>query len=130
MKDVLLTTTKALPAAAATATSDSIDLNLAPSAGQVNAACRLVLTLPAVPALVDTKTITYTVYDSADNSSFAAVSAIPAQVQTGASSAGAAAAVVSFQIPPTLRRYVRFTAAVLTGGGDNTAKSATLTVEI
>jgi len=114
--------TTALPAAAATANGASINLEtdtLGPFADDIEAT----ISIDAVPNLVDAKTIIVTVQDSADNSSFAAIAGVGTLTVTGASGTGAAAAVQRFKFPPATRQYVRASAAVLTAGGDNTAKN-------
>lgn len=125
--DVAQVKTQALPAAAASNNTASIDFGqtiLGPLAGDLE----VLVEIEATPALVDAKTITLTLKDSADNSTFAAIPTLAAVVQTGASSAGAAANSVRFKLPPSCRRYLRLDAAVLTAGGDSTAKNYTLKV--
>lgn len=112
---------KALPAAAATNYSDSIDLGFDPSTHGNSIDGFLQVYLPATPSLADTKTVTLSIEDSADNSSFAAATGTPTFVATGASAAGAAALTGEVQIPTTLRRYVRLKQVVASVGGDNTA---------
>lgn len=127
LADANLTKTKALPAAAAANYSNSIDLGqttLGPAADHIE----VEISIPATPALVDDKTIILTLKDSADDSTFTAIPAIATLTQTGAASAGAAAASRRFKLPPSCRRYLRLDAAVLTAGGDNTAVSYTLKV--
>lgn len=113
---------KALPAAAASASTASINFEsttLGPAADDIEAT----ISIDATPALVDAKTIIITVEDSADNSSFATIAGVGSLTMTGAGGAGAAAAAQRFKFPPATRQYVRATAAVLTAGGDNTAVS-------
>lgn len=124
LQDLNLKVTRVLPAAGASASSAALDLATT-GAGRA-LGVELVIDLPATPSLVDAKTITLTVEDSADNSSFAAVAAIPAQVVTGAGGVGAGALRLQTKVPIGLRRYVRLTAAVLAAGGDNTAITASL----
>jgi hypothetical protein len=126
ISDAALIETKALPAAAATNYTDAIDLGQ--TVGGTLEGVEMVLNAPAVANLVDDKTIIYTVADSADNSSFTALSAVATVTQTGASSAGAAASEMRFKLPAGCRRYVRVGATVLTGGGDNTGSSYSLTL--
>lgn len=127
MKDVLLTATKAHPAAAAANATDG--LNLGPQGGAYRGSeLQLYLEVPAVPALVDTKTITYTIKDSADNSSFTAIDGLATIVSTGAGGAGAAAVAKKIKLPDATRQYVRVDAAVLTAGGDNTGVSYTASI--
>lgn len=125
LADANLTKTKVLPAAAGANAGNSIDLGqttLGPLADDLE----VLVEIEATPDLVDDKTITLTLKDSADDSTFAAIPSLATLVQTGASSAGAAAASRRYKLPPTTRRYIRLEAAVLTGGGDNTAKNYTL----
>ena len=111
----------ALPAAAATNYSASIDLGLAPTTEGAVLGASLEIYLPATPSLVDAKTVILTLQDSADDSSFAAVANVGTVTATGASGAGAAAITREVPIPCSIRRYVRISQAVLTAGGDNTA---------
>lgn len=123
IKDALLQSTKALPAAGASASSDAFDLGVDPwpTVEQIQAK----ITAPAVASLADTKTLTYTFEDSADGSSFAAISELNTLVQTGAGGAGDGAEERVVSLPPSVRRYVRATAAVEAAGGDNTGESFT-----
>lgn len=114
--------TKALPAAAAANASASVNLGqttLGPLADDLE----FEFGVETTPDLVDAKTIILTVKDSADDNSFAAIPGVGTLTQTGAGGAGAAAAKYRIKLPPSTRQYVRVEAAVLTGGGDNTAKS-------
>jgi hypothetical protein len=117
--------TKALPAAAANNATDGLDLGQ--TKVQSLEAIEFELAIPATPALVDTKLITFTVEDSADNSSFAAVDPLVSTTVVGvATSQGGTAKTVRFRLPSQTRRYVRVKAAVESGGGSNIAVSYTL----
>ena len=122
-KDALLIKSKALPAAAAAAYTDSVELGLN---GIENIQAQIIAS--AVSALVDAKVITYTFQDSADGITFANIAELASLVQTGASGAGAAAATRTVYFPPSVRKYVRGAAAVESGGGDNTAVSFTFQI--
>ncbi|MEN3369950.1 MAG: hypothetical protein V7609_2093 [Verrucomicrobiota bacterium] len=124
LQDANLKVTRTLPAAGAANTSAALDLDIV-GAGRVPGV-ELVIDLPATPSLVDAKTIILTVEDSADNSSFATVAAIPSITVTGAGGVGAAAVQTQLKLPIALRRYVRLAAATLAAGGDNTAITASL----
>lgn len=127
IRDEALKVTKALPAAAATNYSNSIDLgDTNPGIKMRNA--QIEVALPATPSLVDAKTVTLTLQDSADDSTFADIEQLAAIVATGASSAGASAITRLFKLPEDVKRYVRLKQAVLTAGGDNTAISTTTSV--
>jgi hypothetical protein len=65
------------------------------------------LVTPAVAGLSNSSTITYTLQDSADGTSFAAVDPGISTVQTGAGGVGAASKTVRFRLPVTTRRFVR-----------------------
>lgn len=125
LQDINLNKSKALPAAAASNASNSIDLGqvtLGPLADDLE----VLIAIEATPSLVDTKTITLTVSDSADDSSFTAIPALATLVVTGSS--GGAAAERRIKLPPSTRRYLRVEAAVQSAGGDNTAKSYSIKV--
>jgi hypothetical protein len=126
LRDANLSVSKALPAAAASNLSASIDTaNVNP--GRVPN-YEILIELPATPSLVDAKTITLKLQDSADDSSYADVADVPAQVLTGAGGVGAAALAYQFKAPIGLRRYLKLSQAVLTAGGDNTAISGVLSL--
>lgn len=125
IKDANFIATKALPAAGASVSTTAFDIT---GSGFVPEEIEAQLSLPATPNLADAKTITLTIEDSADNSSFAAVAALATLVVTGAGGAGAAAASRLLKFPSNLRRYVRVTASVDASGGDNTAVSVTFQI--
>jgi len=122
--DNLFSKTKALPAAASTAVySDSMDLMNGPNGtlGQVD----LVLTAPALTAteLPNTRTLTFALQDSADDSSFADVAGYE-QIcyQVGAGSAVAAES-PRITLPSTVRRYIRVRATTGASTGNCSGKS-------
>ena len=124
LADAQFEVTKALPNGAAAVNSDSMDLEVS-SDGLHLANCELEITAPALDTadLPDTKTMTYKVEESDDDSSFNTV-ADSVLVQTGASGAGAAAATVRVRLPSDVKRYVRVT-ATNSGTGDASDKSLT-----
>lgn len=127
IRDTNLKVTKALPAAAATNYSDPIDL-IDSAPGIKMRAAEIEVALPATPSLVDAKTITLTLQDSADNSSFAAIDSLATIVATGAGGAGGDAVTRKYKLPENVRRYIRIKQDVLTAGGSNVAISTTLSV--
>lgn len=126
LKDALLSVTTALPAAGASADGASIDIGsgvLSPEN------IELEFSLPATPSLVDAKTITVAIQDSADNSSFTTIPTLAVvTVATGAGGVGAAASKTRFRLPSNARRYIRAETTVLAAGGSNIAVSSTLSV--
>jgi hypothetical protein len=122
ISDVNFRKTKALPAAAATAYSDSLDLG-AVTPGPVGSSLLMRISVPALPALVEDKTVTLNLQHSADDSTFVNVPTTGNMVVTGGSGNGADAVAFDFYLPPNVLRYIRASAAVLTAGGDNTGVS-------
>lgn len=127
IRDTNLSVSKALPAAAATNYSDAIDLRDSAPGIKMRKA-EIEVAIQALPSLVDAKTATITLQDSADGTTFADIATLAAITLTGASSAGAAAVTRKYKLPEDVRRYIRLKQAVLTAGGDNTAKSSTMSV--
>lgn len=86
--------------------------------GPLTGKLRLLLRLSANANLSDTKTITFTLQHSADNSSFTDI-ANPtlSVVQTGAGGVGVAASDNYFDPPPNLKRYVRVKAVTAASPG-------------
>lgn len=122
IRDEALLRTKALPAAGATAYTDSLDLT---GGHAVPENLELFVSAPAVPSLADTKTATYRFEESDDDSTFADAAWSPVLItQTGAGGAGAAAATARIRPPSSAKRYVRLQIDVASAGGDNTAKTA------
>lgn len=125
LRDAAFEVSKALPAAAANNATDGLDLGQ--TKVQSLEAIEFELVIPATPALVDTKIITFTVEDSADNTTFAPVDPLISTTVVGVATAqGGAAKTVLFRVPSQTRRYVRVKAAVETGGGSNIAVSYSL----
>lgn len=124
-QDANLNRSKALPAAGASASSDSINLGAFAGFGSIRPEeVNLIFGVPATPSLTEAKVITLTIEDSADNSSFTAIASIAARTITGqAAAAGGAAFEDKIPLPYDARQYIRITAAVESGGGSNIAVS-------
>lgn len=126
IKDALLEVETSFPAAAADTTSTAIDL------GQVNGGelenIVVELDVPALTALVEDKTATFTLVHGDAANSLSATDPAITSVLTGASGNGHAAYKCQFRLPPSCKRYIGIKCAVLTGGGDNTAKKYTTRV--
>ncbi len=120
--DLLLTKTVALPASATTVNGTSIDLGDA-SPELCGEHSEFVLTVPATPSLANAATLIYTVQDSADNSSFAAVGTLAVFTSTGGGGTGAVAVSNAWRLPSNVRRYVRVSVIESAAGGDNSAVS-------
>jgi len=127
-RDALLSVTKALPAAGANNDSGSIDLG-SPTPIVVGDSIEVEVALPVLANLAKNKTVTCTLHDSADNTTFAAITGLSTLVVTGGDN-GAAAASRVVRLPSSVKRYIRVNTAVLTDGGDNTASSVKLSVLI
>lgn len=129
LKDALVKNTRALPASASSSvTSTGIDLMNGPN-GQFLANADVRVAAPAVNATMapDTRTFTYDIVHSvnADLSSPATLFS-GLIVQTGASSAGAAAAEIRVRLPTNVRRYIGLKITSGASTGDASAVSATL----
>lgn len=129
MRDANLITTKAFPAAGANNSHNSIDLELAGGVQSILPRnVEMEIAWPALPALVDTKTVTFKIQDSADNAAWAD---LPINyVLTGAGGVGVAAGTLQVRLPGNIRRYVRVNQAVLAAGGDSTALLSTVSLVI
>ena len=123
LKDAELTRTLALPDAGNSASSESIDLS---ATEQAECHFEVEIKVPALANLADTKSVTVTLEDSADDASFAAIAGLAPLEVTGGAGGGAAAASLRVRLPNTARRYLRATADVEAAGGDSTADSLTL----
>lgn len=126
-RDANKTVSLTLPAAAANADSDSIDLE-AVAPGVTAESFEVEIAHPALANLADDKDLTIHLKDSADDSSFADISTLASVVSTGAGGSGAAAKTVTVKLPGDVRRYIRINAAVESAGGDNTGSAATLSL--
>ena len=126
--DGLLTTVTTLTSSASqTKFSSSIDLN-ATGADRIGDIAKLKLDVPTLSGtLTSTHTITYTVQDSADNSTFADVNTTTMKgfVYTGTD----AAAVDSFwPIPDNIRRYVRL--KIVSGAAAEDCSAVSVTFQV
>ena len=122
IQDDSLIRSKALPAADAANETDSFDLGQA-EAHPVNESIDFKVSIPDAPALVEDKTITFTLEDSADDSTFAAIPQLATFVVTGKAGNGLDATARTYKLPGSTRRYVRVKVAVEADGGDNTGVS-------
>ena len=123
LKDAELIRTVALPAAAATATTEPFNLIQKPPH---ECHFEVELTLPSLPSLADTKKATVTLEDSEDGITFAAIVALASLEVTGAGGAGASTVTRKVRLPSDVRQYIRAKVAVEAAGGNNTAKSLTM----
>ena len=123
VEDALLSITRSLPAQNTNNNSSAIDL-LTASPEWASRHTNLLFNIPATTTATG-QTITVTFQDSADNSSFAAITGLSTIVLTGASNATAALERVVV-LPTYVRRYVRINIAMSATTGDQTALSATI----
>lgn len=126
IQDAALQAVIALPAAGATAVTEGIDLGQT-IGGEIEG-LNVVVEIPVTTTLVDSKAITITLKDSADNISFTALAGLAALAVTGVTSNGSVAFEQRLRLPTATRRYIRAEAAIPADGGDNTATSLTLSV--
>lgn len=122
IKDATFVKAKALPAAAAANNTATFDLG---AGGFVPEEIEVQIEIPALANLVDNKTLTIKVQDSANDSSYADVDPLIRTVITGDGGDGSSATTLRFRLPANIRRYVQFNQAVESGGGNNTASSVT-----
>ena len=121
LRDSALEIVRALPAQNNNVDSGAIELGLGvPESIQVE------ISVPATPALADGQTLTFTLQDSADGVTFAAIPELETFVRTGAGGAGAPAAKRRVKLPPSVRQHLRMNIAASATAGNNTAVSATL----
>lgn len=125
LDDIALQVTGAYPAQNTTKNFTAIDLEqVLPDVAAEH--FEVQLSTPATPSLADGQTITFTLQDSADNSSFAAIGGLATFVRTGAGGAGAAASTENYRLPSDVRRYIRMSVVTSATAGDNTAVSPTM----
>lgn len=127
LRDADLLKTIALPNGAATVTSTGIDLG----SNRQGSPAELLVLAPALNTtqLPNTQTMTYSVEFSAASDFGTVTRAIPVGVQTGASSAGAAADQYRCGIASDADRYVRLK-AVKSGTGDASGVVGTIGVAV
>lgn len=126
IRDAALVVTKALPAAGANHNTDTLDLG-STNPGVTAEHFELEIAIPALPSLAADKTLTVKLQDSADDTTYADIEALASVVVTGVSTTGSAAKTVAVRLPSSVKRYVQANLAVAASGGDNTAKSVTIT---
>lgn len=131
--DATLSKSIALSAAAGTVNSAGIDLGESAN-GEFCVGHEILISAPALTTTMapDTRTFTYYLADSTDNSSFTVIPGLGVSVlvQTGASSAGAAATTVRVKLPNSVRRYVRLSVVGGASTGDASSVSATIAVKL
>lgn len=125
LKDATLSANVALPSGAATANTASIDLGSAEPYPVTESFRVLVSTTAATGA--NSKNINITLQDSADDTTFAAISELGTLTVTETGNAYPAGS-MSVQLPPGVGRYLRASATGEANGGN--AADGTLTVEL
>lgn len=121
--DLNLAIALALPAAGANGTSTVLD-TASVNPGRLYDV-ELILALPALPSLADTKNALLKLQDSQDNVTFTDTPGVTI-TSLGAGGVGAAANSLQVKIPIGTGRYLRLYASVDAAGGNNTALSGTL----
>ena len=126
-QDLLLTVSRALPAQNTSAATSAIDLgSVLPDTALES--IELVISVPATTCATG-QTITLTPQDSADNSSWAALSRVAPLVLTGASNATAATGELRYRLPSNTRRYFRVNITMSATTGDQTAFTAIIRLD-
>jgi hypothetical protein len=125
IRDASLKTINALPAAGAANAHDSIDLGQV-AAFPVNESLEVLVTVPALPALANTKKATLALEDSANDADFLPIPELATIEVTGAAPDGGPATTRRVSLPGTCRRYLRLAQEIEAAGGDNTAVSVTV----
>lgn len=126
IRDNALTVTTALPAASGNVTCTALNLGAAPYKPE-----EIILEIYAPACAANTSTTdtyTYQLFDSADNSTFAAVSPAVQVAVPGVASTGSAAAYFRFGLPVNTRQYVAVKVTATSGTGNNTAQSFILSL--
>jgi hypothetical protein len=124
--DAALEALKALPAAGAANYTDGIDLGQ--TLGGTIEGVEVVVQMEATDTLVDTKAVTFTLKDSADNITFAAIPGLAALTVTGTSGNVSAAYELRLRLPTATKRYIRLDASVPADAGTVTDANYQLTV--
>jgi hypothetical protein len=126
LRDSALSYTAALPAASGTTSpgsTTSINIGVGPfHAEEID----VEIAFPAAANNTSTgDTYTVQLYDSADNSTFAAVSPVVELVVPGVASTGSLALVKTIKLPVNTRQYIGFSIVATSGTGANTGVSIT-----
>jgi hypothetical protein len=124
LQDESLTKTVALPNAATTANTNSVDLGKA-LPFPITEAFHVKLSTEAATG-ANNKNITVRLQDSADNTTFANIAELGALTVTDANGAGYPVGTLTVQLPPDTRRYLRAQATGEANGGN--ASDGDLTV--
>ena len=122
LTDELLSTTVALPAAAANVSNTAIYIG---GDGPHKERLKVKVSLPANSVLVASKLLTIKLYDGATSS---LTPASPAQSYVITGDTGFPATDIYFEVSQTTQDYVGVNFAVETGGGSNIATTATVSV--
>lgn len=122
IKDAQKVVTKAAPADGASNQSPTIDLGAGPFKPEE---MEVEISFPAIAALADTKTLTITLQDSADDSSYADTDPVISTSVVGVSTNGSAAKKVRFRLPASTRRYIQFTQTAVASAGTITGSTIT-----
>ena len=125
LQDASLSKNVALPSGATTANTNAIDLGQA-TPFPITEAFHVKLS-SSVANGANNKNITIKLQDSADNSTFANISALGALTVTDNNGAGYPAGSLTVSLPSSTRRYVRGQATGEANGGN--AANGTLTVD-
>lgn len=121
LKDELLKTTKAAPAAAGSNYHDSIRVGTGPHRERLFVRVEI----PDLPNLANTKSLTVKLQDSSDDVTFTDIEPAVSANVTGVSTDGADPANFDLPIPQNAAEYIRVRQDVDGSGGDSTASTIT-----
>jgi hypothetical protein len=124
-RDKTFIATTAFPAAGANNNSAYFDLNarVTPD-GKFPSPVEVQISWPALVALVDAKSVTFTINECATAGGNYTATGL-SHIITGAGGVGVAAGSKVFRLPPNVMRYIKLNQAEAAGGGDITASSST-----
>jgi hypothetical protein len=116
----------ALPAAAAAALTAAINVGAFDLGGR----CEIHLELPDLPSLVNTKKATVELFESDTEGGSYTVMPCTGNMVVTAGASGGVAKLFRLYLPPEHKAWIKGKVTVESGGGDNTAKTLTLAINL
>jgi hypothetical protein len=126
MKDASKKVTKALPNAAASNQTDTIDLGTERPFDNKQRLAHVEISVPALTDHTDSsKTNLFVLQESSDDSSYADTNPMIECKLVGVTTSGSAATTFKVPLPPGVKRYIQFTQTVPSGSGTGTNATVT-----